>query len=102
MDRERIYRFDFPQRPGALLEFLTVLAGRWSISLFHYRNHGSAHARVLAGFLVPEEDDADFRQFLVDTHYAFVDETDNPACREYLATPEALKAEEDPLLSAVR
>ena len=51
--RERLYRFEFPERPGALLEFLTVLAGRWSISLFHYRNHAAAQGRVLAGFLVP-------------------------------------------------
>jgi threonine dehydratase len=100
-DRERIYRFDFPQRPGALLEFLTVLAGRWSISLFHYRNHGSAHARVLAGFLVPEKDDQSFRQFLEDTHYGFVDETDNPACREYLATPESLRDGDERKLKAV-
>jgi threonine dehydratase len=100
-EREKIYRFDFPQRPGALLEFLTVLAGRWSISLFHYRNHGAAHARVLAGFLVPEADDRAFHRFLEDTGYRFVDETDNPACTEYLATPAALKAAGEPHLSAV-
>ena len=54
-ERERLYRFEFPERPGALLEFLSVLAGRWSISLFHYRNHAAANARILAGFLVPAE-----------------------------------------------
>ena len=89
--RERLYRFEFPQRPGALLEFLTVLAGRWSISLFHYRNHGAAQARELAGFLVPERDDAAFHEFLADTHYHWVDETANPACREFLSTPESLR-----------
>jgi len=89
-ERERIYRFEFPERPGALLEFLTVLAGRWSISLFHYRNHGAAQARVLAGFLVPEADEPAFHQFLDDTHYPYVDETDNPACRSFLAAPPSL------------
>lgn len=83
--RERLYRFEFPERPGALLEFLTVLAGRWSISLFHYRNHAAAQGRVLAGFLVPEEDETRFHEFLVDTGYQFFDETDNTACREFLS-----------------
>ena len=70
---------------------MTVLAGRWSISLFHYRNHGAAHARVLAGFLVPARDDDEFHQFLNDTAYRFVDETDNAACVEYLSTPDSIK-----------
>jgi threonine dehydratase len=99
--RERMYRFDFPQRPGALLEFLTVLAGRWSISLFHYRNHGAAHARVMAGFLVPEKEEPDFHQFLEDTGYTFIDETDNPACKEYLSTPESIRKEQQRRLKAV-
>ncbi len=89
-DREVLYRFEFPERPGALLEFLTVLAGRWSISLFHYRNHGAAQGRVLAGFLVPREDDVAFAAFLQETGYQHVDETANPACSEFLApSPEA-------------
>ncbi len=87
--REVLYRFEFPERPGALLEFLTVLAGRWSISLFHYRNHGAAQGRVLAGFLVPEGDDAAFSAFLEETGYHHVDETGNPACREFLAVTPA-------------
>lgn len=88
--REVLYRFEFPERPGALLEFLTVLAGRWSISLFHYRNHGAAQGRVLAGFLVPREDDLAFAAFLQETGYQHVDETENPACREFFSTsPEA-------------
>jgi len=89
--REVLFRFEFPERPGALLEFLTVLAGRWSISLFHYRNHGAAQGRVLAGFLVPEADDEAFAAFLRETGYQHVDESDNPACREFLGgavTPE--------------
>ena len=84
---ERLYRFEFPERPGALLEFLTVLAGRWSISLFHYRNHAAANARILAGFLVPLGDETAFHQFLEETGYRFTDETDNAACKEFLAAP---------------
>ncbi|MCW8925586.1 MAG: threonine ammonia-lyase, biosynthetic, partial [Xanthomonadales bacterium] len=88
--RERIYRFEFPERPGALLEFLKVLAGRWSISLFHYRNHAAANARILAGFLVPEGDEDAFHRFLDDTGYPFTDETDNAACEAFLAAPRSL------------
>lgn len=88
---ERIYRFEFPERPGALLEFLTVLAGRWSISLFHYRNHAAANARILAGFLVPPEDERVFHQFLEETGYRFTDETHNAACKEFLAAPPAMQ-----------
>ncbi len=90
-ERERIYRFEFPERPGALQEFLKVLAGRWSISLFHYRNHAAANARILAGFLVPSEDEDSFHQFLRETGYHFTDETENAACKEFLAAPPALR-----------
>ena len=90
-EHERIYRFEFPERPGALLEFLTVLAGRWSISLFHYRNHAAANARILAGFLVPPEDEKAFHQFLEETGYRFTDETHNDACEEFLAAPPAMQ-----------
>ncbi len=93
--RERLYRFEFPERPGALLEFLTVLAGRWSISLFHYRNHGAAQGRVLAGFLVPPGEDEAFQAFLAQTGYHYVDESDNPACEQFLG------AAPQPQLSAV-
>ena len=86
-ERERLYRFEFPERPGALLEFLSVLAGRWSISLFHYRNHAAANARILAGFLVPAEDEEAFHQFLEETAYPFIDETENDACLEFLSAP---------------
>lgn len=92
--RERLYRFEFPERPGALLEFLTVLAGRWSISLFHYRNHAAAQARVLVGFLVPEEDDAAFHRFLNETTYQYTDESRNPACQEFLSAAPARGGEE--------
>ena len=89
--RERLYRFEFPERPGALLEFLRVLAGRWSISLFHYRNHAAANARILAGFLVPAEDEKAFHQFLEETGYPFIDETENDACLEFLSAPRHLE-----------
>lgn len=89
-ERERIYRFEFPERPGALLEFLKVLAGRWSISMFHYRNHAAANARILAGFLVPPEDEDEFHRFLEETGYPFTDETDNEACEAFLAAPRSL------------
>jgi len=90
-ERERLYRFEFPERPGALLEFLTVLAGRWSISLFHYRNHAAANARILAGFLVPSGDEHAFHQFLEATGYRFTDETENAACMEFLSAPEVMR-----------
>jgi threonine dehydratase len=90
-ERERLYRFEFPERPGALLEFLSVLAGRWSISLFHYRNHAAANARILAGFLVPAEDENAFHKFLEETGYPFIDETENDACLEFLSAPPALQ-----------
>jgi threonine dehydratase len=91
-ERERLYRFEFPERPGALLEFLSVLAGRWSISLFHYRNHAAANARILAGFLVPAEDEDAFHQFLEETGYPFHDETENVACLEFLSAPSGVRA----------
>jgi len=91
-ERERLYRFEFPERPGALLEFLNVLAGRWSISLFHYRNHAAANARILAGFLVPAEDEDAFHQFLEETGYPFHDETDNVACLEFLSASPGIEA----------
>lgn len=82
---ERVVRFEFPERPGALLDFLGKLAGRWSISLFHYRNHGAAYGRVLAGFFVEDREQDAFGEFLLATGYGFTDETDNPAYREFLA-----------------
>jgi threonine dehydratase len=81
--REVLYRFRFPERPGALEEFLTHLKGRWSISLFHYRNHGAAYGRVLAGFLVPETDQPEFEQFLQATSYPY-QPVDDPACELFV------------------
>lgn len=81
---EVLYRFEFPERPGALLRFLSHLGGRWNISLFHYRNHGSDYGRVLAGFQVPEDEREDFRQSLDGLGYTYEDQTDNPAYRLFL------------------
>ncbi len=81
---EVLYRFEFPERPGALLDFLTKVAGRWNISMFHYRNHGSAFGRVLAGMEVPKTDHAAFHSFLDELGYNYIEETKNPAYRLFL------------------
>jgi threonine dehydratase len=84
LDDELIYRFEFPERPGALLAFLQSIGDRWNISLFHYRNHGSDYGRVLAGVQVPPADRGRFARHLATLGYAHWDETDNPAYRLFL------------------
>jgi len=84
-ENERVYRFEFPERPGALLNFLTKLAGRWNISMFHYRNHGSAYGRVLVGMQVPKKERKQLEALLKDLGYAYWDETDNEAYKYFLA-----------------
>ncbi|MEE9302379.1 MAG: threonine ammonia-lyase, biosynthetic [Thiotrichaceae bacterium] len=81
---EVLYRFIFPERPGALLHFLTNLGTDWNISLFHYRNHGSDFGRVLVGIQVPPKDRKDFCKFLDQLGYEWKDETDNPAYQLFL------------------
>ncbi|KAI8610082.1 tryptophan synthase beta subunit-like PLP-dependent enzyme [Chytriomyces sp. MP71] len=81
---EVLYRFQFPERPGALKKFLNHLEGKWNVSLFHYRNHGADIARVLVGLQVPEPEQADFNIFLEKLGYTFVDETENPVYKEFL------------------
>ncbi|NSL55970.1 threonine ammonia-lyase, biosynthetic [Uliginosibacterium aquaticum] len=81
---ERIYRFIFPERPGALLRFLDNLRSDWNISLFHYRNHGADFGRALVGMQVPPEDAAEFEAFLARVGYDCVEETANPAYRLFL------------------
>jgi threonine dehydratase len=81
---EHLYRFEFPERPGALLRFLEAVGARWNISLFHYRNHGSDYGRVLAGIQVPPAELGELRLHLADLRYACVDETVNPAYRMFL------------------
>ena len=81
---ERVYRFEFPERPGALMNFLTHMGERWNISLFHYRNHGSAFGRVLCGIQVPDKDMDAFQSFLDTLGYPNFHETANPAYRTFL------------------
>lgn len=78
---EVVYSFEFPERPGALLKFLSFMGGRWNISLFHYRNHGAAFGRVLMGIQVPKAERRAFREFLDAIGFAYREETDNPAYR---------------------
>jgi len=82
---EKVLRFEFPERPGALLRFLDRMNQGWNISLFHYRNHGADYGRVLVGIQVPPEDHAEFQAFLDHLGYAWVDEGANPAYRLFLA-----------------
>jgi threonine dehydratase len=81
---ELLYRFEFPERPGALMKFLSSMRTDWNISLFHYRNQGSDYGRVLVGMQVPARDAREFRKFLHTLGYPFVDETRNPAYRMFL------------------
>ena len=82
---ELVYRFEFPERPGALMNFLSRMSAGWNISLFHYRNHGADYGRVLVGMQVPPAEKAEFRAFLKNLGYAHWNETDNPAYRLFLA-----------------
>lgn len=84
-DNERLYRFEFPERPGALGKFLNTLGGHWNISLFHYRNHGAAYGRVLAGIQVPTKDLKNFRAKLDELGYRYWDESNNPAYAAFLS-----------------
>ncbi len=81
---ERLYRFEFPERPGALIRFLSAMSPEWNISLFHYRNHGSDVGRVLVGMQVPDDDRAAFADFLAQVGYGFAEETDHPAYHLFL------------------
>ena len=75
---ERLVRFEFPERPGALLRFLNHMGQHWNISLFHYRNHGAAYGRVLVGIQVPESENEAFAEFLEQLAYPWWDESENP------------------------
>ena len=84
VDNEILYRFQFPERPGALMRFLTAMSRGWNISLFHYRNHGADYGRVLVGMQVPDADQVRFRRFLKQLGYPFSDESSNPAYTMFL------------------
>jgi len=81
---ESIYRFEFPERPGALMRFLNQMSPNWNISLFHYRNHGADVGRILVGLQIPKNERAAFAKFLKTLGYEYVDETNNPAYRMFL------------------
>ncbi len=81
---ERLLRFVFPERPGALMKFLSSMRPGWNISLFHYRNQGADYGRILVGLQVPAADNAAFAKFLATLGYPYVDETDNPAYQLFL------------------
>ncbi|MBF8721215.1 threonine ammonia-lyase, biosynthetic [Pseudomonas guariconensis] len=81
---EMVLRFEFPERPGALFNFLTKLGGRWNISMFHYRNHGAADGRVVAGLQVPDDERHLVPAALAKIGYPYWDETDNPAYKLFL------------------
>lgn len=81
---ERLYRFIFPERPGALMRFLSSMHPGWNISLFHYRNQGADYGRILVGIQVPRSDKKAFREFLEGLAYPCEDETDNPVYRLFL------------------
>ncbi|MCB1757040.1 MAG: threonine ammonia-lyase, biosynthetic, partial [Gammaproteobacteria bacterium] len=85
VDDELLYRVEFPERPGALLDFLTRMGRNWNISLFHYRNHGSAVGRVLVGTQVPADERKEFQAFLDSLGYSYYSENDNPAYQAFLA-----------------
>lgn len=82
---ERLFRFEFPERPGALLDFLDAVGKDWNISLFHYRNHGSDHGRILVGIDVPQDETAELESHLTQLGYAHWEESDNPAYSIFLS-----------------
>jgi threonine dehydratase len=83
-EHECVYRFEFPEKPGALMNFLDTMGHDWNISLFHYRNHGADFGRVLVGMQVPPEDQGEFKQFLDNLGYPYWNESDNPAYKLFL------------------
>ncbi len=85
IDNEKLFRFEFPERPGALLDFLNAVGTDWNISLFHYRNHGSDHGRILAGIQVPPDEEDKLEAHLSKLGYAHWEESDNPAYAMFLA-----------------
>ena len=89
VQHERLLRFEFPERAGALAQFLRAVGESWNISLFHYRNHGSDYGRVLCGVQVAPDALARFDQHLEQLGYYFVDETDNPACALFFGHPDS-------------
>lgn len=86
LKNEKIFRFQFPERPGALLEFLTGLKSIWNITLFHYRNHGAAYGRVLVGLDIPTSDEPEFNDFILNLKFKSFEETSNPSIIGFLTS----------------
>ena len=84
IENEILYRFEFPERPGALMNFLNSMSAGWNISLFHYRNHGADYGRVLVGMQVPPKEKGAFKEFLKNLGYRHWEETNNPAYKLFL------------------
>jgi threonine dehydratase len=84
IEHERLFRFEFPERPGALLRFLQAIGTQWNISLFHYRNHGSDYGRVLVGVQIPPDQREDFELHVRELKYVYTEETNNPAYKIFL------------------
>jgi len=84
-EHEILYRFEFPERPGALMRFLSSMAPNWNISLFHYRNHGADYGRILVGLQVPKNEMREFKKFLANLGYRHWDESSNPVYQLFLA-----------------
>ena len=80
-----MYRFEFPERSGALLHFLSEMGESWNISLFHYRNHGAAYGRVLIGFQVKENEREKFQSFINKLDIPYLDESENSAYKKFLS-----------------
>ena len=86
IENERLFRFEFPERPGALLKFLHAIGTQWNITLFHYRNHGSDYGRILAGVQIPANERVDFDLHVRELKYVYAEETENPAYRMFLGS----------------
>ena len=84
IENERLFRFEFPERPGALSDFLRAIGTNWNISLFHYRNHGSDYGRILAGIQVAASETEELEAHLSELGYAHWEESDNPVYRLFL------------------
>jgi threonine dehydratase len=82
---EMVFTFEFPERPGALMQFLVKLGDRWNITMFHYRNHGSENGRVLAGLQIPATERKQAPKFFNDLGFDWTEETENPAYQFFLS-----------------
>jgi len=83
-ENEKLYLFEFPEKPNALFNFLQALKSDWDISLFNYRNHGHDVGKVLCGFILPDGSEAEFQEFLQKIGYTFIDESDNIFYKKFL------------------